>query len=118
MVNLPLEYYVGWFVFVISRHFKASVGISTYCTQPSFPKKRKGPNKSFIEDVAVLSGSDDDKDEEGDEENKENFKDDFVVEDGAEEEEYGASMPCCCRNNDIEDLDKDNICDKSKGRKR
>ena len=31
-----------------------------------FPKKRKGPDKSFIEDAAVLSGSDDDDcDEEG-----------------------------------------------------
>ena len=51
-------------MFVISRHFEASVGISTYCTQPSLPKKRKGTNKSFIEDAAVLSGSDDDEDEE------------------------------------------------------
>ena len=50
-------------MFVISRHFEASVGISTYCTQPSLPKKRKGPDKSFIEDAAVLSGSGD-KDEE------------------------------------------------------
>ena len=61
---MPQEYYVGWFVFVISRHFEASVLISTYCTQPSLPKKRKGPDKSFIEDAAVLSGSDDDEDEE------------------------------------------------------
>ena len=51
-------------MFVISRHFEASVGISTYCTQPSLPKKRKDPDKSFIEDTAVLSGSDDDEDEE------------------------------------------------------
>ena len=54
-------------MFVISRHFEASVGTSTYCTQPSLPKKRKGPDKSFKEDAAVLSGSDDDKDEEKDE---------------------------------------------------
>ena len=51
-------------MFVISRHFEASVGISTYCTQPSLPKKRKGPDKSFIEDAAVLFGSDNDEDEE------------------------------------------------------
>ena len=51
-------------MFVISRHFEASVGISTYCTQPSL--KRKVPDKSFIEDAAVLSGSDDE--EEGEEE--------------------------------------------------
>ena len=51
-------------MFVISRHFEASVGISTYCTHPSLPKKRKYPDKSFIEDAAVLSGSDDDKDDE------------------------------------------------------
>ena len=54
-------------MFLISRHFEASVGISTYCTQPSLPKKRKGPNKSFIEDAAVLSVSDDGKDEEEEE---------------------------------------------------
>ena len=64
MVHLPREYYVGWFVFAISRHFEASVGISTYCTQPSLPNKRKGPDKSFIEDSAVLSGTDNDKEEE------------------------------------------------------
>ena len=60
-------------MFVISRHFEASVGISTYCTQPFFPKKMKGPDKSFIEDAAVLSGSDNDKDEEeeDDEDNNE-----------------------------------------------
>ena len=51
-------------MFVISRRFEASVGIGTYCTQPSLPKKRKGPDKSFIEDAAVLSGSDNDEDEE------------------------------------------------------
>ena len=60
-------------MFVISRHFEASVGISTYCTQPSLPKKRKGPDKSFIEDAVVLSGLNDDKaeEEEEDEDNKE-----------------------------------------------
>ena len=71
MVHLPRDYYVGWFVLVISRHFKALVGISTYCTQPSFPKKRMGPDKSFIEDAAVLSGLDDDEYEE-EEEDKDN----------------------------------------------
>ena len=64
MVHLPREYYVGWFVFVIPRHFEASVGIRTYCTQPFLPKMRKGPDKSFIEDTAILSKSDDDEDEE------------------------------------------------------
>ena len=85
MVHLPQEYYVGWFVFVISRHFEASVGISTYCTHHSLPKKRKGPDKSFIEDAAILSGSDDEKDEEDeeDEDNSEYFRDDFVVDGGA-----------------------------------
>ena len=86
---LPRYYYVGWFVFVISRHFEAGVEINTYCTQPSLPNKRKVPDKSFIEDAAVLSGSDDDEDEE-DEEDKdisEYFRDDFVVDNGAEEEE-------------------------------
>ena len=70
MVHLPQEYYIGWFVFVISRHFEASVGISTYCTQPSLPKKRKGPNKNFVEDAAVLSWSDEDKDEQEEEEDE------------------------------------------------
>ena len=51
-------------MFVISRHFEVSVGISTYCTQPSLPKKRKGTAKSFIEDATVLSGSDNDKDDD------------------------------------------------------
>ena len=46
-------------MFVISRHFEASVGISNYCMQPSLPKKRKGPDKSFVEDATVLSGLDD-----------------------------------------------------------
>ena len=36
--------------------------------QPSLPKNRKGPNKSFIEDAAVLSGWDNDEDEEKEEE--------------------------------------------------
>ena len=67
MIHFPQEYYVGWFVFVISRHFKALLGIITYCTQPSLPKKRKGPDKSFIEDAAVLSGSDYDEDYEEEE---------------------------------------------------
>ena len=73
---------------VLSRYFEASVGISTYCRQPSLPTKRKAPNKSFIEDAAGLSGSDDDEDEEEeeDEDNNEYFRDDFVVDDGAEEE--------------------------------
>ena len=51
-------------MFVISRHLGASVGICTYCTQPSLPKKRKVPDKYFIEDADVLSGSDDDEDVE------------------------------------------------------
>ena len=60
-------------VFVISRHFEASVGISTYCTHTYLPIKTKGPNKPFIEDDAVLSELDDDKDdeEEEDEDNNE-----------------------------------------------
>ena len=76
-------------MFIISRHFEASVGISTYCTQPSLPKKRKGPDKSFIEDADVLSGSDDDEEEDEGEEkdNNEYFRGDFVVDDGAEEED-------------------------------
>ena len=101
-------------MFVISRHSEASVGISTYCTQPSLPKKRKGPDKSFIEDAAVLPVSDDDKDEEEeDKDNKEYFRDDFAVDDGAEEEEDEASMPCRCRNDDLEDLDKEEDGNKS-----
>ena len=74
--------------FVISRHFEASVGISTYCTYPSLPKKRRGPDKSFIENSVVLSGSDDGKDEEEeeDEDINEYFRDVFVVGNGAEEE--------------------------------
>ena len=76
MVHLPQEYYAGSFVLVISRHFEASVVISTYYTQPSLPKKRKGPDKSFIEDAAVLSRSDDSENEEEDEDNNEYFRDD------------------------------------------
>ena len=90
--------------------------------QPSLPKKRKSPDKSFIEDAAVLSGSDDDKDEEEedeeDEDNNEYFMDDFVVDDGTEEEEDEASMPCRCKNDDLEDLDKDDDGDEWKVRKR
>ena len=71
--SIFLVYYVGWFVLVISRHFEASVGISTSCTQPSLPKKRKGPDMSFIEDSAVLSGSDDDEDEEEDKDEDNNL---------------------------------------------
>ena len=65
-------------MFIISRHFEDSVGISTYCTQPYLPKKRKGPDKSLIEDAAVLSGSDDDEDEDEEEgeDKKEYFRDD------------------------------------------
>ena len=106
-------------MFVISRHFEASVGISTYCTQPSLPKNRKGPDKSFIEDSVVLSGSDDgeDDEEEEDEDNNEYFRDDFVVDDGAEEEEDEASMPRRRKKNDLEDSDED-AGDEPKGRKR
>ena len=66
-------------MFVTSKHFKASVVISTYCTQPSLLKKRKGLNKSFIEDVTVSSGLDDNKDEEEDEDedNNEYLRPDF-----------------------------------------
>ena len=117
---MPREYYVGWFVFAISRHFKASVGISIYCTQPSLAKKRKGPNKSFIEDASVLSGSDDDKNEEEEEEEDNNkyFRDNFVVDDGAEEEDDEASMPRRHKKDNIEYSDEDNDSDESKGRKR
>ena len=78
MVHLPREYYVGWFVFVIPRHFEASVGISTYCTQPYLHKKRKGPDKSFIEVATVLSRSDYEKDEQEEEykDNNEYFRND------------------------------------------
>ena len=109
-------------MFVISRHFEASVGISTYCTQPLLPKKRKGPDKSFIEDAAILSGLDNDEDEEEEEEedkdNNEYFRGDFLVDDGAKEEEDEASMPCHCRNGDLEDSDEDEDGDESKGSKR
>ena len=57
---------------VISRHFEASVIISTYCTQPSLPKKRKGPDNSFIEDASVLYISDDNEDEEEEEDENKN----------------------------------------------
>ena len=120
MVHFPQEYYVGWFVFVISRHFEASVGIGTYCTQPSLTKKRKGPDKSFIQDADVLSVSDDDKDEEEedeDEDNNEYFRYDFVVDNCAEEEEEEASIPRRCKNNNLEDSDKDDNGDESKGGK-
>ena len=71
---------------VILKQFEASVAISTYCMQTSLPKNRKGPNKSFIEDAAVLFGSDDNKDEEEEEEedNNEYFRNDFVVDHVAE----------------------------------
>ena len=107
-------------MFVISRHFEASVGISTYCTQQSLPKKRKGPNKSFLEDAAVLSGLDDDEDEEEEEEKDKNeyLRYDFMVDDGAEEEEDKASMPRCHKNDNIEDSDEDEDDNELKGRKR
>ena len=57
---------------IVLWHFEASVGIITYCTQPSLPKKRKGPENSFIEDAAVLFGSDNDEDEEEEEEDEDN----------------------------------------------
>ena len=73
-------------MFVILRHFEASVVISTYCMQPSLPKNRRGPNKSFIKDAAVLFGSDDNKDDEvvEEEDNNEYFRNDFVVDDGTQ----------------------------------
>ena len=71
MVHLPREYYVGWFVFVISRHFEESVGISIFCMKLSLPKKRKGPNKFFMEDAAILSGLDEDEDQDNDEDSNE-----------------------------------------------
>ena len=106
-------------MFVISRHSEASVGISTYCTHPSLPKNRKCPDKSFIEDANVLSGSynDDDEEEDEDEDKNEYFIDDFVVDDSAVEEEDEASMPRHCKNDDLEDSDKDNNVNVSKGRK-
>ena len=58
-----------------------------YCTQPSLPKKRKGPNKYFTKNAEVLSRSDDDED------NNKYLRDDFVVDNGAEVEEDEASMP-------------------------
>ena len=106
-------------MFAISRHFEASVGISTYCTQHSLPKKRKGPDKCFIEDVAVLSESDGDKyeEEEEDEDNNEYSRDDFVIDDGAEEEEDESSMPHCHKDDDLEDSDEEDDGNESKGRK-
>ena len=107
---------------VLSRYFEASVGISTYCTHPTLPKKRKGPDKSFIEDAAVLSGSNDDEDDEEEEEeeedNNEYFRDDFVVDNDAEEEEDEASMPRRRKNDNLEYSDKDEDINESKGRKR
>ena len=91
-------------MFVISRHFEASVGISTYCTQPSLPKKRKGPDKSLIEDAAVLSVSDDDENEEKEEDSNEYFRDDFMIDNSTKEEEYKASMPCRFKNDNLEYL--------------
>ena len=102
-------------MFAISRHFEASVGISTYCTQPSLPKKRNGPDKFFIEDAAVIYGSDDNEDgeEEEEEDNNKYFRDDLVVDDGAEVEEDEASIPCHRKNDDLEDSDEDEDGNKS-----
>ena len=80
-------------MFVISRHFESSLGIGTYCTHPFLPKKRKGPDKSFIEDSAVLSGSDDNEDEE-EEEDKDNnkyFRDDHQYSQNAMPTDYPTS---------------------------
>ena len=41
-----------------------------------------------------------------------------MVDDYAEEEDKEASMPRCCKIDDLEDLDEDDDSDKSKGRKR
>ena len=41
--------------------------------QTSFPKKSKGTDKSFIEDAAVLSGSDNNEDEEEDKDEDNNI---------------------------------------------
>ena len=41
-----------------------------------------------------------------------------MVDDGTEEEEDEASMPCRCKNDDLEDLDKDDDGDEWKVRKR
>ena len=43
---------------------------------------------------------------------------DFVVDDGAEEETDEASMPHLRKKENLEDLDKDDDGDESKGRKR
>ena len=69
-------------MFLIQRYLKASVGISTYCTHPSLPKKRKGTDKSFIEDATFLSGSDNDEDEKEDEDNNKYLRGNFVVNNG------------------------------------
>ena len=107
-------------MFAISRHLEESVVISTYCTQPYLPKKKKRLNKFFIEDAAVLSGWDKDEDEELVEykDNNKYFGDDFVVANEIEEEEYKVSMPSCLKNDDPEDSDEYNERDESKGRKR
>ena len=101
------------------KTFEASVGTSSYCTQPSLPKKRKGPDKSCIEDAIVLFRSDGDEDEE-DEEDKDNneySKDNFMVDDGAEEEEDEVSMPRHRNNDDLEYSYGDDNGYESKGRK-
>ena len=107
-------------MFANSRHLEASVVIITYCTQPSLPKKKKGLNKFFIEDAAVLFIWDNDKDEDlvEDEDSNKYFGDEFVVDDVAEVEEDKASMPSRLKNDDLEDSDKYNDSDESKGRKR
>ena len=80
-------------MFAISRHLEASVVISTYCTQPYLPKKKKRPNKFFIEDATVLSGWEKDEAEELVEykDNNKYFGDDVLVGDVAEEKEYKVS---------------------------
>ena len=67
-----------------------------------------------------LSRLDDDEDdeEEEDKDNNEYFRGDFVVEDGVEKEEDKASMPCCCKNNDVEYSDEDEDGNELKVRKR
>ena len=84
---------------------------------------RKGPDKAFIYDSAVLTGSDDDEDEDEDEDedNNEYVRDDFMVDGGAGEEEDEASMPLGRKNDDLDDSDEDDDeddDDESKGRKR
>ena len=107
-------------MFAISRHLEASVVVSTYCRQPSLPKKRKDSDKSFIKDTAFLSRWDDNEDEvykQEFEDNTEELKDDFVVEDDAEKEEDKVSMPSCLKKENLVDLDEYNDSNKSKGRK-